>query len=357
MIKNVLLVDDEQEMLLSLKEGFEKYSDIFSVLLAGDGEDALEKLKENTFFLVVTDLKMPRMDGFTLLTHIMIDYPDIPVIIITAHSIPIMVKMAKKVGAVGYIEKPFMVEDLAQKIITTLRDQSDGGTLHSASSGLFLQLIEMEQKTCTIRLVNKSSGRRGVLFFREGILLDARINGVHGEAAAHEILSWDDVILSIQNECSQKERNIKGELQAILLEAMRLKDEAAQGEDATITGGEERETQKEDSIIIGYEEKEAERPAEERITEKPDFNAIKRKLEKKIGDRRGVEDIYQDNSWDGLVSQVAGVGEFFNAGKLKVCYISEGESRDFILLPGEKTTLISLNPDALKGWIIEVLSR
>ncbi|MDY6972636.1 MAG: response regulator [Thermodesulfobacteriota bacterium] len=348
MIKSVLLVDDEQEMLLSLKEGLEKYADVFSVLLAKDGEDALEKLKQNPVSLVVTDLKMPRMDGFTLLTHVMVDYPDIPVIIITAHSIPIMVKMAKKVGALGYIEKPFMVEDLAQRIIAALRDQSDGGTLHSASSGLFLQLIEMERKTCTIRLVNKSSGRRGVLFFRDGILLDARIDGLRGEAAANEILSWDDVILSIQNECSQKEKKIEGDLQAILLEAMRLKDEAAEGKDAATTGREDGETQEAATVINQYEEKTAEIPG---------FNSVKKKLEGKIGDRRGVEDIYQDSSWDGLISQVAEVGEFLDAGRLKLCYVNEGESKDFILLPGDRTTVISLNPDALKGWIIEVLSR
>ncbi|MBW2169334.1 MAG: response regulator, partial [Deltaproteobacteria bacterium] len=120
MIKNVLVVDDDQELLLSLTEGLERYGETFSVLLAGDGQVAVEKLKENTISLVVTDLKMPNMDGFALLAHIMEQYPEIPVIIITAYSTPKMEKLAREGGAVGYIEKPFMIDGLARKIMMTL---------------------------------------------------------------------------------------------------------------------------------------------------------------------------------------------------------------------------------------------
>ena len=144
MTKNILIVDDEKDMLLSLKEGFDTYGEIFSVLLAEDGEKAVDKLKENVISLVVTDLRMPRMDGFSLLIHIMTHYPDIPVIIMTAYSRPVMERMAMKIGAVEYIEKPFRMDDLAQKIISILEKESDGGIFTSVSSGMFTQLIEME---------------------------------------------------------------------------------------------------------------------------------------------------------------------------------------------------------------------
>ena len=234
MTKNILIVDDEKDMLLSLKEGFETYGEIFSVLLAEDGEKAVDKLKENVISLVVTDLRMPRMDGFSLLIHIMTHYPDIPVIIMTAYSRPVMERMAMKIGAVEYIEKPFRMDDLAQKIISTLEKESDGGIFTSVSSGMFTQLIEMEQKTCTVRLVNRSSDQRGVLFFREGELLDARVNNVQGEPAALEILTWDDVVLSIQDKCSQKEKKIEADFQDILFEAMRLRNKTGQTQNAAM---------------------------------------------------------------------------------------------------------------------------
>ena len=146
MIKNVLIVDDDQEMLASLQNGMAKYKDTFTLLTAGDGKDALAQLQNHTISLVVTDLKMPRMDGFALLQHVMENYPDIPVIVITGYSTPEMERLAREGGAVGYIAKPFLLDNLARKIMAALRQESEGGTLHSVSSGIFLQLMEMPLK-------------------------------------------------------------------------------------------------------------------------------------------------------------------------------------------------------------------
>ena len=63
MVRNVLIVDDDREMLLSLKDGLSKYKETFSVLIAEDGTVAVKIIKEKTVSLVVTDLKMPQMDG------------------------------------------------------------------------------------------------------------------------------------------------------------------------------------------------------------------------------------------------------------------------------------------------------
>lgn len=358
MLRHVLIVDDDQEMLLALKEGLGKYRETFSVSLSEDGEDAAEKLRQKDISLVVTDLKMPRMDGFALLTHIMEHYPDIAVIMITAYSTPKMEQMAKEGGAVGYIEKPFMVDDLARKIITTLRNESDGGTLHSLSSGMFLQVIEMEQKTCTIRVANEPSDKHGVLFFRDGNLLDARVNGTHGVAAAHEILAWDDVTLSIQNECLQKTNKINGDLQAILLEAMRLKDEAhkreeAQKEEEARKREEARKT--EELMIRREEERKPESTTGKQGSGNFDVSSIRKKLVDGIGGRSGLEDIYKDKSWDGFVSQAAQIGAFFHAGKLRICHIDKDESSDLILLPGEETMVISLRPNSPVDRVIQVL--
>ena len=223
--EKVLIVDDDQVMLQILQNELAKYTASFSVLTAEDGLIALEKLKENLISLVVTDLEMPRMDGLTLLTHINDHYPDIPVIIITGYSTPAKEEYAREKGVIGFVEKPFVIEELGRQIITALKKESDGGVLHGMAPGTFLQLMEMEQKTCTIRLTDDKSGSRGVLFFRDGELFDARINEVHGKEAAYRILSWEEATLAIQETCPLKENRIQQDLQAILLEAMRQKDE------------------------------------------------------------------------------------------------------------------------------------
>ena len=226
MRKNVLFADNEYELLSSLKQQFAEYQENFSIITVENGKKAIKKLSQEDISLVIANLNMPNTDGFGLLFHVKEFYPDIPVIVTAECSTPEMESLVFEAGAVGCIEKPFKIGVLAELIFDWLQHETDGGILRNVSSGMFLQLIEMEQKTCTIRLRDMASGKRGVLFFRNGELLDARINGVaKGEEAAYHIFSWDEVTLSIQNSCRCYDKNIEGSLQAILLEAMRLKDE------------------------------------------------------------------------------------------------------------------------------------
>ncbi|MDJ0986061.1 MAG: response regulator [Desulfobacterales bacterium] len=337
MIKNVLLVDDDTEMLHALKEGFKRYLESFAVLLAEDGVQALEVLKQNIISLVVTDLKMPNMDGFELLAHIMQHYPDIPVIIITGYSTPEMEQLAREGGAVGYIAKPFLIENLARQILITLRKESEGGTLHNISSGMFLQLIEMEQKTCTIRLEEKASAQKGILFFRDGELLDARVNKMQGEAAAHIIFSWDAVNLSIQNGCALKENKIHSDLQPLILEAMRRKDEEEEPE--VVPEG-----------VMEQIKSQPETPVQR-------LNRLKAKIEAEIGQQCGLEDLYQDALWDSHVTQLSKIGTFFNMGKFMLAYIDKGDSNDYILVPGQKTTVLTVDPRCPRDKILRVISN
>jgi CheY-like chemotaxis protein len=338
-VKKVLIVDDDQEMLLSLEEGLSKYDETFSISTAGDGLEAVDQLKNNTVSLVVTDLKMPKMDGFSLLSHIMEHYPEIPVIIITGYSTSDMERLAREGGAIGYIAKPFMIDDLAKRVITTLRKEADGGTLHSVSSGIFLQLMEMEEKTCTVRLIEKSSGKQGILFFKDGLLLDARCDSLRGEAAAYDIFSWDDVSLSIQNSCPQKERRIHRDLQAILLDAMRLKDELRRIGKGPTPG------------------KKLPTPAREKVERVSPVEKVKRFLKTEVGEGYGVEDVYEDNAWEGFVKGIKRVGAAFEAGDLKAAYVDRSESKDFILVPGDSVIVVAVSPKCARDRIMEALSE
>lgn len=342
-MRKVLIVDDDLDTLRSLREGLEAYGETFSLITAENGGAAVEILRTHPVSLVVTDLKMPQMDGFGLLTHVMENYPDVPVIIMTGYSTPEMEKSALEGGAVGYIEKPFLNDALARTILTSLRREADGGTLHNVSSGMFLQLVEMEQKTCTIRLTDRVTGEMGVLFFQEGELVDARTNGSRGEPAAYEIFSWDQVSLSIQNECRQKERRIKSDLQAILLEAMRLKDEGAQSRESVPSPGMPAE--------------QAENPDDELSPPKDFIAEIRSRLIEALGDRCGLSGIFQSNEWDGVMAQMCRIGRFFGVGDLRLGFVERDETGDLVLLPGERTTLISLSPKCPRERIIQILSR
>ena len=250
MRKNILFADNEHELLYSLKQQLSEYREAISVISVESGKRAIEKLAQEEISLVITDLNMPNTDGFGLLSHVKECYPDIPVIVTTEYSTPEMESLIFEAGAVGCVEKPFKVGVLAELIFDWLQHETDGGILRNISSGMFLQLIEMEQKTCTIRLKNMTSGKGGVLFFRNGELLDARVNGVaKGEEAAYLMFSWDEVTLYIQNSCRCYDKNIEGNLQAILLEAMRLKDEEVVIVPTTVVGVGDSESDAGDGLV------------------------------------------------------------------------------------------------------------
>lgn len=342
MKSKILIVDDNQEMLLSLKEGLEKYKDIFTVEIAGDGIVATEKLKKESFSLVLTDLKMPRMDGLSLLAHIIDNYPHIPVLVMTAFSTVEREKLATEGGCIGYLEKPFVISDLAENISNALKWQSDSGVLHNITTTMFAQLIQMEQKTCTVRLVESATGKQGALFFSNGQLLDAVTPDMKGLKAAYEIFSWGLVTLAIQNSCILKENRIKEPMQSILLEAMRQKDE--------------KEQQKKNKMPIVKPQ-----PAPSTSAGRPStpnrYDAIKQKIEKELRNRSGVEDIYVDNSWENFISQVNKVSSMFEGDKAKIIYVAKGDSKDFILIPDKDITVITVSSRAPRDTIIQILNE
>jgi len=321
-------------MLLALREGFGRYAESMRVMLAGDGLEALEVLKHELVSLVVTDLKMPRMDGFELLATIMGSYPDIPVIIITGFSTPDMERLARRGGAVGFIAKPFLIEDLARQILTMLRRETEGGTLHNVSSGMFLQLIEMEQKTCTIRLEDKAAGKKGALFFVEGALFDARAGALQGETAAYEIIGWEEVSLSIQNDCSVRENRIQKDLHPLILEAARRKDEkkspaAEARQRPEMTGREEG---------IGR------------------FVRLQHKIEQSLGPRSGVESVFVDSVWDARVKRLCRHGKKLSLGSLVMGYIDRGDPRDYLVLAGGAPVVIAVSRKCPRDKLMQILA-
>ena len=342
MIRTILIVDDDKIWLRLIQKKFEKYRETFSVIVAGNGVEAVEKLKRHAVSLVVTDMQMPRMDGLALLAHLSEHYPDVQVIVVTAYSTPKLKRAVLERGGAGYIEKPFVVEDLARKITDILKKESEGGILQTVPLEMFIQLIEMEQKTCTIRVFNKLTGKKGVLFFNEGELLDARVPGLQGERAAYDIFSWDEVTLSIQDTCAMSEKKINKDLQAILLDVMRLKDEAADSEGLLDSGMADGETKSGGDIL--EESFDLTRP-----------NDRKKSWEQALKAEKGIRGIYRDNAWDSLIEESECIGKLLGTGRLKACFISRGDLKDIIIVPGKETMIISVDPNCSRDRILSVL--
>jgi two-component system response regulator YesN len=115
---NVLLVDDETHFLKSLAEGLRLYSNKLKVLTADNGKKAVEILKTTVVDVVVTDLRMPCMDGYEFLSFMQLHYPHVQVIIMSACAQASVEPQLKGLRFVRYIEKPSDLDEIAQAILT-----------------------------------------------------------------------------------------------------------------------------------------------------------------------------------------------------------------------------------------------
>jgi len=120
-VREVLIVDDEEPLLLSIAEGLSVYRKHFNLLTATNGMEAVKLLKSSPIIdLVITDLSMPKMDGFELLAYIKRNYPKIPVIMMTAFGTPKIEEIIKKMGIFSYLEKPLDINLIADSILDAL---------------------------------------------------------------------------------------------------------------------------------------------------------------------------------------------------------------------------------------------
>ncbi len=116
MNKHVLIVDDSPTVRKFVSVSLSMQG--FSVVVACDGMDALEKLPQSKFDLVITDLNMPNMDGFELIKALREnpDYKDLPVIILTSLGDEANKEQGAKLGVNSYVVKPFSLEKIQYEV-------------------------------------------------------------------------------------------------------------------------------------------------------------------------------------------------------------------------------------------------
>ena len=116
----ILVVDDEELIRKMVVTILSKLG--HSCLTAVDGVDALEKMKGNKIDAVVTDVKMPNMDGITLIGELMKEYPEVPIMVMTAFEEEYSAGIAISVGAREFIKKPFSLDEFAIRLHKMIND-------------------------------------------------------------------------------------------------------------------------------------------------------------------------------------------------------------------------------------------
>ena len=136
---------------------------------------------------------------------------------------------------------------------------------------------------------------------------------MHGKKAAYEIFSWDSPSLSIQDTCVLNKKVIKEDLQAVLFDAMRLKDEAGEDESAFQESPDEEPPPAEKAATENQAPQKTppQQTAVEPVTQDPQ--------------QKGIAGTGPDAAWDPLMTLGAKLGSAINAGNFKTCYVDRGK--------------------------------
>jgi two-component system response regulator PilR (NtrC family) len=180
MSKSILVVDDEQVLRESLAELLEDEG--YDVLQAEDGQAAYERLLEQPVDLVLTDVRMPNVDGISLLGHLQKLAPETPAIVLTAYGTVQSAVEAMQLGAFDYLLKPVNFDDVLVKVkrALTVGEMSQNqklmteqlaadSTFHNlvGDSQPMLKLFEVVKKLATVKssvLISGESGTGKELF-------------------------------------------------------------------------------------------------------------------------------------------------------------------------------------------------
>ena len=190
-LKKVLIVDDEETLTWSMAKSLSKDKDKYEVMIANNGREALGLLKKGKIDLVISDIRMPDINGLDLLVRIKMEHPQTKVIIMTAYGFSDVQKEANRRGSLFYIEKPFEISDI-RKIIIDLIGKKKG----FQGKVFDVQLTDIIQMNClgrlTTALVITRNGEKGVIYFNKGEIIHAECGERKGTDAFYRILSWEE---------------------------------------------------------------------------------------------------------------------------------------------------------------------
>ncbi len=231
----ILILDDDQDFLDICRQIFSTLPSDPEILTVDSGARALSLLESEPFALLLTDLRMPQMDGFQVLSVVRKRLPLLRIVVLTGLGDDHSRARAYEIGIDLYVEKPKSARD-RQLFLECVEAMLERDTRQSGFRGVveckaLPDIIQLECLTQSSAVVKITSGRTiGYLWFRNGEIIDAATATAKAEAAFKEILSWKVGSFDLLAPDMVRARTIFTPTQALLLDTAQALDEAKAGE-------------------------------------------------------------------------------------------------------------------------------
>ncbi|WP_437900719.1 response regulator [Sorangium sp. So ce124] len=237
--QQLLLVDADPRSVRVLEVSLKKAG--YSVTTAKDGADALAKLEVSTPDLVLSDTRLPNVDGYALVRKMKehADWASIPVVFLTSQrSIEDKIR-GLELGVEDYLTKPIFVRELIARVTLLLARRTREGitTRHFSTTGRtrfsgsildmnvvdLLQTFEVSRKSGIVHLSHADNEAQ--VYFREGKVVDATLGRLCGEEAVYRALLWNEGTFEVEFCKVDNPDGIETSTQGLLMEGMRRVDE------------------------------------------------------------------------------------------------------------------------------------
>jgi DNA-binding response OmpR family regulator len=233
----ILLVDADPRTVRVLEVSLKNQG--FNVTTASDGADAFEKLAFAVPDLILSDTRLPRMDGFELVRRLKEreELSSIPVVFLTSDKSLDDKVRGLALGVEDYLTKPIFVRELITRVNILLARKTQqriaasslaartrfSGALEDMGVVDLLQTVEVSRKSGVAHVV--SGHREAIVSFREGRVVDAELGQLRGEEAVYRALLWNHGTFEVEFGPVENEEVITTTTQGLLMEGMRRIDE------------------------------------------------------------------------------------------------------------------------------------
>ncbi|HWO19619.1 MAG TPA: DUF4388 domain-containing protein [Kofleriaceae bacterium] len=228
--EHFVVVDDEDDLLRSLVSALRRSRPAAEVCDFTDPVQAADHLERAPRIdALITDIRMPKLDGIELLIRARRRRPRLPAVIMTAFPSPSVVSQVASFGTVEYLDKPFSVAAFLGAIDRVMLPSAGfAGALAIEGLPDLIQLCALSSSTSA--LVVRHGARQGAIWFERGLVVHAQEGAVTGEQAFYEILAWKDGEFAVERGATAPARTMKQKATELLIEASRRQDESARGE-------------------------------------------------------------------------------------------------------------------------------
>lgn len=228
----ILLVDDDPDLLDLFKEVLKALPSQPDVQTADSGPRALAMLEDGAFQLIITDLKMPRMDGLQVLSLVRKQYPNLRTVVLTSVADEQFRSRVYALGVDLFWQKPANDREIAmfRDCIQSLLEREDRPGFRGVQSKSLVDLIQLEclsQSSSVLRITN--GPLVGRIWINHGELHDAEAGSLKAEEAFQHILSWKSGSFEVLTAELDRPRVIEVSYNALLLESVQAIDEARGG--------------------------------------------------------------------------------------------------------------------------------